>query len=460
MLKKILTTILFLFTIHGFSQGEATKWFFGTNAGLDFSSGSPVVISGSLTTSEGCSSVSNASGNLLFYTNGVSVWDRTHTVMNNGSGLTGDISSTQSALIVPNPASNSQYYIFTTAADGGANGFRYSIVDMTLNSGNGDVTTAKNVLLTDTVTEKIAAIRDPSGDSFWIVIHKWGSNAFYSYHLTPAGLSAPVISNAGMVHTTSVIQNTYGQMKFNMCGDKLAVAIGYQNAVEIFDFNSTTGVVSNPLTLTMGDHVYGVEFSKNSMFLYVTCYDATAKLSQYNLSLATAPLIMASKTPLSVTDDLYGMQIGPDGKIYVARSFGTPFLGLIDSPDTPGSSCNYSDFGLDLDPGFNGVNAALSLPGFMQSYLKIGVTCSVGFNDNEPSFVGTVFPNPSSDYFTIIFNDSSPAEISISDITGRRISQEKINSDTYIFGQEFSAGVYFVSVTQQTRKKVMKVIKN
>lgn len=460
MFKKLLFFISSIATLQSFSQGEADKWFFGTNAALDFSGGSPVAISGSLSTSEGCASISSASGNLLFYTNGVSVWDRSHSVMLNGNGLMGDISSTQSALIVPNPASNSQYYIFTTAADGGAAGFRYSIVDMALNSGMGDVTTDKNIILTDSVTEKIAAIKDPTGDSYWIVIHKWGTNAFYSYRLTPFGLSPPVISNSGIVHSTSVIQNTYGQMKFNMCGDKLAVAIGYQNMVEVFDFDPATGVVSNPLTLSMVDHVYGVEFSKSSVFLYVTCYDVSAKLSQFNISLATLPLILSSKTPLSITDDLYGLQIGPDGKIYVARSFGTPFLGVIDAPDVAGSSCNYSDFGVDLDPSSMGVNAALSLPGFMQSYLKTGVNCSVGLDENEPGQNSGVFPNPGSDFFTFSTDDKASVQILINDVTGRMIEKNEVQNGTYTFGKEYSPGIYFVSLIRADLTTVYKVIKN
>jgi hypothetical protein len=460
MVKNLLLLALpVLFSFTAFSQGEASKWYFGSNAALDFSSGSPVVITGGLSTSEGCSAVSDAAGNILFYTNGVNVWDRTNAIMSNGTGLMGDISSTQSALIVPSTASNSQYYIFTTTADGGPNGFRYSLVDMSLHGGNGDVTTTKNVLLNDSTTEKIAAVKDAAGSGYWIVTHQWGTNAFLSYHLTAPGISAPVISNTGMVHSTSAIQNTYGQMKFNMCGDKLALAIGYQNTVELFDFDSNTGTVSNPLTLSMADHVYGVEFSKSSMFLYVTCYETTAKISQFNISLPTLPLIMASKTPLSTTDDLYGLQIAPNGKIYVARSFGTNFLGVINSPETPGSACNYVDNGVDLDPGGMGVNAALTLPGFMQSYLKIDVTCSVGINEISPDESAIIYPNPTSDNFTLQLKNNQCSQIKVYDHTGRLLEDKTIHSDTFVFGKEYAAGMYLVSCSSGSNVKSYKVIK-
>jgi len=79
--------------------------------------------------------------------------------------------------------------------------------------------------------------------------HKWGTDAFYAYQLTGAGLQTPVISHAGTIHNTSTFQNTYGQMKFNNCGTKLALAVSYQNLIEYFDFNINSGVVSNSVSL-------------------------------------------------------------------------------------------------------------------------------------------------------------------------------------------------------------------
>src|SRR5580765_2825219 len=98
-MKKILLLLSLSFIqITAFAQHQADNWFFGTYAGLDFSSGSPVAVStGALTTTEGCSTISDAQGNLLFYTNGVSVWNRNNQIMPNGDSLNGDISSTQSA---------------------------------------------------------------------------------------------------------------------------------------------------------------------------------------------------------------------------------------------------------------------------------------------------------------------------------------------------------------------------
>lgn len=457
-LKLPFTVALFVCFMLVNAQSKADKWYFGTTAFVDFTSGTPVVGMGSLSTSEGTSSVSTAAGNLLFYTNGVDVWDNTNTVMTNGTGLMGDVSSTQ-CVIVPSPATSTQYYIFTVAPDGGPNGFRYSIVDMTLNGGLGDVTAAKNIFVTDSTTEKIAAILDNAGTGYWIVMHKWGSNMFYSYHLTSTGLQPPVASIIGTIHNTSAIQNTYGQMKFNMCGDKLAVAIGYQDIVEVFDFNQTTGDITNPLTINMGDNVYGVEFSKSSDLLYISCYDVTCKLAQFDISLSTTPLILASKTPLSVTDDLYALQIGPDGKIYVSRSFSSSFLGVINAPNTPGSGCSYIDNGLDLDPTFSGVNGALGLPSFPQDFVKINVICPPGtsINENDLEMANPIYPNPSTNKFNIDLSNVS--QVCVYDYSGKVVETFSNVNSVLRFGKNYINGIYFVEVISVDKKEIFKVVK-
>ncbi|HLC83157.1 MAG TPA: T9SS type A sorting domain-containing protein [Bacteroidia bacterium] len=460
-MKKIYTLLFILGTVSlSIAQKETDKWFFGSGAALDFSSGTPVVITSPMYTSEGTAAVSDAAGKLRFFTNGVDVYDSTKTIMLNGAGLMGDISTTQSAIIVPNPASSSQYYIFTAGADG-AGDFRYSIVDMTLNGGLGDVMVAnKNILLTDSITEKIAAIRD-GANGIWIVTHKWGTDQFYSYHLTTSGLMPPVITGVGEIHNTGVIQNSYGQLKFNNCGTRLVCAIGYQDIVELFDFNLTTGVVSNPMAINMGDNVYGVEFSPSGNFLYATSYFTSCKLAQFDISLATLPLILASKVPLSATDDLYGLQLGPDGKIYVSRSFSSQYLGVISNPEVSGFGCNYSDTGLDLDPSFMGVNGALSLPSFMQTYLKLalGVTClTTEISETNSEVFNPVYPNPTSSEFTINLTNKD-ALVSIYNCTGKLIAQhQNVNSD-FSFGKEYAKGIYFVHVKVGEQANVFKVVK-
>src|SRR5437868_1237164 len=95
-----------LITISQFSsaQNENNIWYFGDVCGLDFNSGSPVAISNSAMYQwEGCATMCDAGGNILFYTNGITVWNKQHSVMVNGDSLYGDGSATQSALIIKQP---------------------------------------------------------------------------------------------------------------------------------------------------------------------------------------------------------------------------------------------------------------------------------------------------------------------------------------------------------------------
>ena len=103
--------------------------------------------------------------------------------MPNGTGLMGNSSSTQSAIIVPNPGNSNQFYIFTVPSVGGqANGLRFSIVDMSLNGGLGDVIAAsKNTLVVTNVSERVTAVKQANGNSYWIVTKLFNSLNFNAF---------------------------------------------------------------------------------------------------------------------------------------------------------------------------------------------------------------------------------------------------------------------------------------
>ena len=76
-----------MITTNCFSQNQYKQWYFGT-AAVDFTGGSPVAVTTSVMGSaEGCSSIADAAGNLLFYTDGRFVYNVNNAVMPNGSGL-------------------------------------------------------------------------------------------------------------------------------------------------------------------------------------------------------------------------------------------------------------------------------------------------------------------------------------------------------------------------------------
>lgn len=140
---------IFLVPLASFSQSEASIWYFGEKAGIEFNpDGSTIpLLDGQLSTLKGCASLSDINGEILFYTDGITVYNKNHQVMLNGTGLTGHLFSTQSVTVIQKPGSSLIFYIFTIDAVAKTNGLRYSEIDLTLDGGLGGVTSAKNIAL-------------------------------------------------------------------------------------------------------------------------------------------------------------------------------------------------------------------------------------------------------------------------------------------------------------------------
>jgi len=348
------------------AQRTTDKWYFGRQAGLDFSSGTPTpLLDGAMTTYEGCATATTKRGELLFYTDGQTVWNRQHQPMPGGRRLMGSGSSTQSALIVPDPGSGNIFYIFTVAPQGAPDGLRYSVVDMTRADGLGDVPRA-NLLLVTPVAEKLAAVRHPNGRDVWVVAHRWNSSAFVAYLVTAEGVAAkPIMSNVGSPNAGPG-RNAIGALKFSPDGTKLAAAIWRDtNKFEVYDFDRATGKVSNARSFGPYPEAYGVEFSPDGGKLYGTCNGnstiktptASPETQVWQFDLKTKATVVVGR---SSNHKIGALQRGPDGRIYVAREDNS-FLGVIESPNTAGVACRYVDDGLKL----GGRRSKLGLPAFI-----------------------------------------------------------------------------------------------
>ncbi|MEZ4805582.1 MAG: gliding motility-associated C-terminal domain-containing protein [Bacteroidia bacterium] len=365
--KVILLSLFLWFPKFSFTQNEANIWYFGYNAGLDFNSGAPVALTnGQLRTDEGCSSVSDNAGNLLFYTDGVKVYNKKHQIMPNGNGLLGNFSSTQSSIVVPQPGSNSLYYIFTVDATAGNNGLHYSIVDMRKNNGNGDIIT-KNVSLYTPSSEKITAVMHANTKDFWIISHKFRSTDFVTYKLTSTGLSSTnVVSSVGTIHD-GLGENARGYMKVSPDGTRLALACDAAGFIEVFDFDNSTGKITNPIKLNYYKP-YGLEFSPNNRFLYVGSWGSPGFIVQLDLSQTNSANMKASEVEIAKGTHSYAinaLQLGPDGKIYV--SVYKTYLDVISDPNRKGSACKYINKFVDLD----GKQGVFGLPTYIQSFFNV-----------------------------------------------------------------------------------------
>lgn len=344
------------------AQNEANIWYFGYNAGIDFNSGTAVAITdGQLKTYEGCATICDNLGKLLFYTDGSTIWNAKHNIMPNGSGLLGDVSSTQSAIIVKKPKSCSIYYVFTLDENVGSDGLKYSVVDMSLQGGLGDVSANKNISIADSTSEKITAIAHSNGIDFWIVTQIYNTNTFECYLLTSNGLSSKPISN----NIENVVSKGgfAGYLKASPDGAKLAMAVYSLDYVGLFDFDNSTGMISNPMSFkNFSGSPFGLEFSQHGSMLYVSTYSNTSNSSlyQYNLLAGSQSAIELSRIDLGGGSKSGVLQLAPDGKIYHSI-LNSNKIGVIENPDTLGVGCNYKADGFTLG---GTALCAIGLPNF------------------------------------------------------------------------------------------------
>lgn len=425
-MKRLLLILAVCFSIlDAFGQKQGNFWFFGDGAGLDFSSGSPVAITDGQTYvlqshSEGTSVISDHNGSLLFYSNGEKVWDRNHDVMPNGDSLLGHYSSTHAALIVPMPGDVRYYYLFTTDAfqNNLRNGFRYSIIDMCLNEQLGDVDkNQKNILLLDTVSEKIAATRHSNNLDYWIITQKYFTNAFYAYRLTGSGIVDTVISHVGTIHQGHVA-GAIGQIKFSPDGSKLGVAGGNgNNLIEVFDFDNATGMVSMPINLPRNStdtRGYGVSFSSDNskvyFFLTTIVQSTESYIAQFDLNAGVGhpDSIKESQQVVlyisNVSCSRGGLQLGPDKKIYKVSCQDNQYLDVIHDPDSSGQGSNFQGTYLYL----GGKRGSHSLPSFLDSYdyQNIDIDCEgTGTNGKVANADFAVYPNPLTNQSVIVFDN-------------------------------------------------------
>ena len=204
---------------------------------------------------EACTSLADSTtGNLLFYANGERIWDRTHQLMPAGYPLGGSSSASEGAVALFAPGQPGRAYVFTTDAKENnlRNSLRYSVVDLRLRGGLGDVV-RRSVPVTlpggALATEHLAAVRQPNGRDYWLVVHGARDNAFYAYALTPSGLAAqPVVSFAGAVFDNTDASYT-GTLRFSPSGQQLAMTQLIAARLDLFDFNPLTGRVGPATTL-------------------------------------------------------------------------------------------------------------------------------------------------------------------------------------------------------------------
>lgn len=318
---------------------ENNIWAMGQKCGIDFNTNPPTAIATGISSPEGSATVCNSNGQLLFYTNGTDAWTAAGNLMPNGIEINNvpahTLSSTQGALIIPDPVNTTRYYLFSCAALG----LFVNVVDMNLNGGAGDID-VNYVLhgkrLVDTMTEKMVGVRG-CDKSVWVVTRSMlgPKPQFMAFKVSSAGVdTVPVTSAVGHFAMQDYFQ---GQMKISPDKKKVVVAMP-SNMLEMFDFDYVSGKLTNAVILDSTlSGFYGCAFAPNSSTLYAL--RALGNIWQYDLS---SPDPVAGKIMIGEGGFISQLQLAVDGKIYFRSGFGPvghTYLGRINNPDVVGTGC-------------------------------------------------------------------------------------------------------------------------
>jgi len=445
-LNKYIFMFLLICCSSVFAQKEAAIWYYGGKGGLDFNTGKPVFLSdGQLTTGEGCATVSDKDGKLLFYTDGSKAYNRNHGVMPNGSSLLGTGTPSQAGIIIQKPGTTNRYYIFTVSGqeDGGVNGLNYYEVDLSRDGGLGDIILINNKDLglpskpiATPVTEKITAYAHADGKQIWVVAHSASnSNNYLAYLVSASGVSTtPVVSSIGFTtNYTFGGNNCVGYLKISPNGKKIAAATtgggnGLLTGLELFDFDNATGLLTNRQVLNTSRN-YGVDFTANSKVLYATNGAGNPnRIVQYDITLGTETAIRQSEVIIPSAHDIGTVQLAIDGKIYVARGGDDGAQGAINNPTVLGLGCDYVPNAIYSGTAFQGIGLPNFLPSLFEEKIDFDGLCA-----GSPT---TLTINPYIDIVNPTWNFGDPT-------SGSNTSTNVVPTHTYTKEGTYTVNVVF-----------------
>ena len=389
LMNSLTLSLCLLFFASISAQNYRTQnWTFPDDNALDFSSGIPIPDTSSAAGLGGGASISDLNGNLVFYSNGETVWTSNGSVMMGGAGLAGNSGAAQAALIIPSTTSSTRYYLFTNSAQSLNIELNYYDVEMTLNGGNGAVF-GPNLLLNPS-TEKLAATRHANDQDYWLLAHKYNSDEFHAFLIDDNGVNTtPVISSVGIPHLSSAGGGEYhGVMKISPDGQWVVTCNFASGTVQLLKFNNETGQVSDPLTITSGASVFpfGADFSADSKKLFYSRKASNVAnpfgIHQFDLDhistdcLLSSEQIVSNGNPFKPFADL---QLGPDKQIYLfpVNTYipNIDTLGALTQPDKMCPNCGFQDQFLQTENNVTGGGV-----NFVSSFLSDGITYEFGTN--------------------------------------------------------------------------------
>ncbi len=336
MRKPAFVLLLLATSLTGFSQNlERYNWYFGNSAqGIRFNRSStlPSIVAKAVPFGPGGSSTASSpnNANLLFYTDGNSVFDATNLPMPNGNGLTANPASNTPTVICPVPGQPNKYFIFTNTASFPAGGaISVSVVDMGL-FGNapfptpalGDVE-SKNAVIPGLVnrSEGMVIIPDDNGIDFYLITQQINSIDFSVTVIDAGSYTGTYVTTTA---SATAIPMSAANLSYHAGTGRIAVSAQDSNTdAIILNFDNTNGtltfdrlILNSGLPTFSNQSIYDIEFSATGQFLYLSRHGdgtVTPDLLQYDYANPTTTLTSVLPAPVSFS---YGVQMAPDSMMY------------------------------------------------------------------------------------------------------------------------------------------------
>lgn len=407
---SVLSCVFFALTAQAkcFAQYNSKRnniWSCGRYMGVDFNSGSPVSDTSAFGAASSTASVSDTFGRLQFSTDGNYFFNRKHQLMPNGVVMAiATLDVMQPVVIVPFPSDTSKYYVFVLSGSMTDKLVKYYVVDMSLDTGYGDVSAGPFVLSSaDSLSEKMISITG-NHNNIWLLVHKSDFPIFHAYNITVGGIdTTPVVSVSG----TFTREEAYikGAMKVSPNRRKIVTQCWdfYRSdsiGTELYDFDPENGFVSNCVVLDSISKGFSAEFSPDNTKLY--CENEIAfgngRIYQYNLSMSTQDLVRASKRLIAINDIArYDLKLASNGKIYCLGSGGCPsacggcYIDAINNPNLSDTSCNYQVHVMSVPPGRS---LCYMFPNLVMGTDTIVASAPALTLDRSTQYSVSLFPNP------------------------------------------------------------------
>lgn len=403
MKNLLYLVILLAITSTGFANKHYNNWTFGMGAWIYFenaNSDPTFVEECAIRQPEGSATYSDKDGNLLFYSDGMTVWNRNHTPITNGTNLIGSPSSFQACYIFPVTGQTNKLYIITIGSTERSNeNIYFSIIDYSNGYDNAEITN-KNTLITNYNGERAAVIKKPNeDDKYWMILDNVQKPSYLIYSIDEKG----IVLNSQYSGDLNKRDN-HGGIKISKNANMIVSVDSDASFFEICRFDPFDGVIyeNNVINSSLlGTTVFSEEFSPNNKYLYVVSNEVKGGqpitiMNQFDIidfyknksvtlnNIVREPFVWKIGSKEAI-------QIGPNNKLYIA-SPSTNYISSIEKPNLEYPACEYIKESVDLEDteARNGLPSILVDPVidyvFVDTLLCIDQEFLINFNTNNNSF--------------------------------------------------------------------------